>query len=304
MNYIDLHCDALTKEGVACVTAENLRAGGCALQCFAAFVDGTRGEGYERAAVLCDKFDEMCKREGFRTAVRGSRGAFERGVAAMLTVEGGEAIGEDLERLDALFARGVKMMGLTWNRDNKLGTANGSRGGLTAFGRACVERMCGMGMIPDVAHGSDGLLLDVAKICREMGALFVASHAGAREVFFHPRNLADGGIRAVAESGGVVGLYFVAKFLAADGSAEGQRAAILAHARHILRVGGEDVLALGSDFDGAPVNAYVKSPADVPRLLSDLEGAFGARVAEKIALGNAKRALGDFGKDSLALRPR
>ena len=297
MNYIDLHCDALTKEGVACVTAENLRAGGCALQCFAAFVDGTKGEGYARAAALCDQFDAMCKSDAFRTSG-------EEGVRTMLTAEGGEAIGGDLGNLDALYARGVRMLGLTWNRDNALGAANGSGGGLTKFGRECVERMCGMGMIPDVAHGSDGLISDVAEICGKRGAPFVISHAGAREVFFHSRNLSDEGIRAVAESGGVVGLYFVAKFLAADGSAEGQRVAILAHARHIVRVGGEDVLAIGSDFDGAPANAYIRSPADMPKLLFDLERAFGARVAEKIAFGNAKRVLGDFGKDSLALRPR
>lgn len=284
-----MHCDALTKEGAACVTAENLRAGGCALQCFAAFVDGTRGEGYERAAALCDKFDELCRREGLTAVRRGSR--LQEG-NALLTVEGGEAIGGKLENLDALCARGVRMLGLTWNRDNALGTAHGGVGGLTKFGRECVEKMCEIGMIPDAAHGSDGLVSDVAEICGRRGAPFAISHAGAREVFFHSRNLSDEGIRAVAEGGGVVGLYFVAKFLSADGSAEGQRAALLAHARHIVKVGGENVLALGSDFDGAPANAYIKSPADVPKLIFDLERAFGARVAEKIAFGNAKRVLG------------
>ncbi len=289
MNYIDLHCDALTTEGVAVVCGESLKRGGCALQCFAAFVDGTKGEGYARATALCDQFDGMCDREGL-TAVRGASD-LAAGGRAMLTVEGGEAVEGSLEKLHALFARGVRMMGLTWNRDNALGAANGSPGGLTAFGRACVERMCGMKMLADVSHGSDGLVFDVAKICREKGAPFVASHAGAREVFPHPRNLTDGGIRAVAESGGVVGLYFVGKFLAETQSAEGQRAAIFAHARHIMKAGGEDVLALGSDFDGAAPNAYVASPADMPKLLFDLEKAFGARVAEKIAYKNALRTL-------------
>ncbi len=289
MKYIDLHCDALTKEGVAVVTAENLKKGGCALQCFAAFVDGTKGEGFARAFSLCGEFDKMCAREGLHAVRRASDLA--AGGGAMLTVEGGEAIGGSLENLASLYARGVRMMTLTWNCPNDLGAPNGKRGGLTAFGRACVERMCEMGMLADVSHGSDGLLLDAAGICRRKGAPLVASHSNARAVFPHSRNLADEGIRAVAESGGVVGLCFVEKFLSADGSAEGQRAALLAHARHIVKVGGEEVLALGSDFDGTSANGYIKSPADMPKLLFDLERTFGGRVAEKIAYGNARRVM-------------
>ena len=291
MKYIDLHADALTKEGVRSVTKESLSAGNCLLQCFAAFVDGTKGEGFARAISLCDTFDEMCLKNSFNP-VRGGAEIDSERINALLTVEGGEAVGDDLENLAVLYERGVRMMTLTWNQSNKIGAANGTAGGLTPFGRDCVERMCDMGMLVDVSHGSDGLLSDVAVVCKRKGAPFVASHSNARAVFFHSRNLTDRGIRAVAESGGVVGLCFVEKFLAADGSAERQRAAILAHARHIVNVGGEDVLALGSDFDGALENPYVKSPADLPKLLFDLEKTFGARVAEKIACKNALRVLG------------
>ncbi len=296
MNYIDLHCDALTAEGVVSVTAESLRAGGCILQCFAAFVNGGKGEGYERAAELCDRFDAMCAREGFSATPHAG------GVCAVLTAEGGEAIGGDLEKLGALSARGVKMLGLTWNYPNGIGgcaapalrSPRETSYGLTPFGRECVARMCELNMLPDVSHGSDALVRDVAAVCKGKGMPFLASHSDARAVFFHPRNLTDEGIRLVAESGGVVGLNFYDGFLSADKTPEGQKTALLAHARHIVARGGEDVLALGTDFDGAPANPYIANPSAMPRFLSDLEREFGTRIAEKIAFGNAMRVLGVF----------
>lgn len=90
-------------------------------------------------------------------------------------------------------------------------------------------------------------------------------------------------------AGGIVGLNFCAAFLGGKRSAEGQRRAILAHAAHIIAVGGEDVLAIGSDFDGIPANAYMKNAARMPSLIEELAAAFGSRVAKKIARTNALR---------------
>ena len=142
-------------------------------------------------------------------------------------------------------------------------------------------------MIVDVSHGSDALVRDVKEVLHDTP--FVASHSDAASVFDCPRNLRDEEIRTIAESGGVIGLNFCADFLSEDKSKEGQRAAALAHAKAILNAGGEDVLALGSDFDGIPENAFLRSPADVPQLLADFEKAFGARVTEKIAKDNFLR---------------
>lgn len=161
--------------------------------------------------------------------------------------------------------------------------------GLTSFGRAAVERMAELGMLVDVSHGSDALLFDVAATLKRTHTPFVASHSGARAVFPHPRNLSDEGIRAVAESGGVIGLCFVPAFLTDDGTAAGNREAILAHARHIVRVGGEDALALGSDFDGAPENPYLQDAASLPRLYDDLCAIFSPHVAQNAFFSNALR---------------
>ena len=299
MKYIDLHCDALTNEGVLQVTSENLRRGGCLLQCFAAFVDVRKcspAGRFAQAVSLCEKFDAMCKREGYRP-VRKFSEIEEGSLNAMLTVDKGGAIEGSLEKLEALFLRGVRMMTLTWNFENEIGAPNANafgaptqtQTGLTAFGKTAVERMKELGMLADVSHGSDRLVRDVAKIMKHTP--FVASHSNAREVFPHPRNLGDGEIRRIADSGGVIGLNFFDGFLSAEKSAAGQKAALIAHAEHLIKVGGENVLALGSDFDGIPENPYLKNPACMPRFIEALQKKFGTRIAEKICRTNALRVL-------------
>ena len=290
MKYIDLHTDALTKEGVRSVTKETLARGGCALECFACFTP--RGD-LGKTLKLCDKFQKMCLDEGFRQVKRGGNLAGE-GMLAMLTVEGGEAVGGDLGNLRFLHEKGVRMLTLVWNFDNDLGTSHTTserERGLTPFGRAAVELMGELGMIADISHGSDALFFDVAAWSKRTGIPFVASHSNARACREHTRNLSDGEIRTLADCGGVMGLNFYDKFLAADRSCEGQKAAMIAHMTHILKVGGEDVLAFGSDFDGCPQNAYIKTAADMPRLLFEMEKVFPHRVVEKVAYGNAARVI-------------
>ena len=312
MKYCDLHCDALTKtEGAFQVTGDLLRTGGCALQCFAAFLPETEGR-FRRALQLCEKFGAMCEREGYLPAVSASD-LREGNVCAMLTVEGGGAVEGELGKLEELYRRGVRLMTLTWNFPNEIGfpafpdyrglslghgTAKERETvrGLTGFGRQCVERMGELGMIVDVSHGSDALFFDVAAWSRRRGIPFVASHSAADAVHCCARNLTDAQIRTLADCGGVVGLCFCAAFLSDDAGAAAQRKALLAHARHILRIGGEDVLALGSDFDGIPQNAYMQNAAMTPALLSEFAAAFGERTAEKIAFANFERVFAEVGR--------
>ena len=296
-----MHCDALTSEGVLQVTGKALQAGGCMLQCFAAFAGNG---GYGRFCSLADAFYAMCLREGFRPVVC-AKDLADGAVHAMLTVEG-DALEGELSRVDALYARGVRMMGFVWNTPSSAGFPNfpdyagflaghvppslrERNRGLTPFGADVLARMGELGMIADVSHGSDRLFREVAAA----GHPFVASHSNAASVCAWARNLADEQIAAVARCGGVVGLNFCADFLGGGAKGTEQREAILAHARAIVRAGGEDVLAVGSDFDGAPPNPYVRGPGDMPRLFDDFSRAFGARIAEKIARGNFLRVFAE-----------
>ena len=149
--------------------------------------------------------------------------------------------------------------------------------------------MAQLGIIPDVSHGSDALFWEIAQKKRP----FVASHSNAASVQNWARNLTDEQIAAVADCGGVVGLNFCVDFLSDDGSAAGQRTAILAHVRAILNAGGEDVLAVGSDFDGIPENAYLPDPSCMPSFFETLADEFGVRIAEKAARDNFLRVLRD-----------
>lgn len=123
-------------------------------------------------------------------------------------------------------------------------------GGLTERGREFVAEMENLGMIPDVSHLSDRGFYDVLETATKP---FVASHSNARAVCPHVRNMTDDMIRRLARKGGVMGLNFCADFL--EEAPLGRKnsvtlEAVVRHARHIVSVGGMEVLGLGSDFDG------------------------------------------------------
>ena len=132
-----------------------------------------------------------------------------------------------------------------------------------------------MMQVKDIEVPDGKTLIDIVpdKITLENGTAFLATHSNAASVCGWARNLTDGQIRQVADCGGVVGLNFCADFVGSDHSSEGQRRGLLAHAKAIVAAGGEDVLAIGSDFDGIPPNQFLPSPASMPRFLEDLAGA-------------------------------
>lgn len=185
-------------------------------------------------------------------------------IAAILTVEGGQVIGEDLTLLSALYCAGVRAMTLTWNFDNAIGggvlgsfcsreeaerrfrtgKGLGSRG-LTPFGREVVREMNRLGMMVDVSHGSPALVEEVAACSSRP---FLASHSNAMAVCPHPRNLTDAQFLKLVECGGMVGVSFVPSFLSKKDSATIND--VIRHIEHFLSLGGENCIGLGSDFDG------------------------------------------------------
>lgn len=206
-------------------------------------------------------------------------------MSAILTTEEGEIIRGDLSRLDALYDFGVRMMTITWNYDNSLGHPNRppqgvaedfrnfyrfqpeSGRGLTPFGKEAVARMEELGILPDVSHLSDDGFFDVADIVR---GPFVASHSNARALCGCARNLTDEMIRTIGEHGGVIGLNYCPSFVMEaddEGKCFTSCEALLHHARHIMNVGGREVIALGSDFDGIPrKNLEMENASQVQKL--------------------------------------
>ena len=218
---------------------------------------------------------------------RGNRYAF-------LCVEGMEALGPEVERdIDRLAARGLRLGMLTWNEENPLaaGAAQDPSKGLTALGRRALRRMEDRGIIVDVSHLNDGGFRDVIRLAR---GPVVASHSNCRRLCPHPRNLTDDQLRAIRDSGGVVGLNVHHKFVHAD-PARRTAETLALHAAHMAEVMGIEHVACGFDFcefmgpgnDGA---AGLADCGEIPHLFQALERlGMSAAERESIARNNFLR---------------
>jgi microsomal dipeptidase-like Zn-dependent dipeptidase len=181
------------------------------------------------------------------------RAAGSHVIAAFLGTEGAQPLEGNLENLDALYAAGFRMMAPTHFTDTAIGgaAAGVGRGGLTPLGREWVKRMESRGMIIDLAHASAATLHDVTSLASRP---IIVSHTGVKGVCDNNRNLDDDQLRAVAATGGVIGIGFW------DVATCGQDAKSIARAiRYTANVVGAEHVALGSDFDGAVTEPFDSS---------------------------------------------
>ena len=216
-------------------------------------------------------------------------------LSAVLTMEDGRAVDGKLENLRAFYDMGVRALSLTWNYENCFGAPNSqdpaimSRG-LTPFGKSAVRYMQELGMLVDVSHLSDGGFYDVAAICEKP---FVATHSNARALSPHPRNMTDDMIRVLADHGGVMGLNFGPEFLNED--LKDTRSTVermVAMAKHEKNVGGIDVVAIGTDFDGIGGELEIGSCDKMDLLVQGLSrGGFTDDEIEKIFWRNTYRVM-------------
>ncbi|MCR5753772.1 MAG: dipeptidase [Acetatifactor sp.] len=235
-------------------------------------------------------------------------------ISALLTVEEGAVCKGKIDKLDKLYQMGVRMLTLTWNFPNELGYPNLNMAGaqpteknfseifftpdvthgLTEKGIEFVQEMERLGMIPDVSHLSDAGFYDVLTHTKKP---FVASHSNARAVCGCVRNMTDDMIRKLSERGGCMGLNFCADFLREVPFGEknsGSIEDVVAHAKHIAKVGGVEVLGLGSDFDGIDTNEGLPGVQSMGRLWEALhDGGFKASEVDKIFSENVLRVYRD-----------
>ena len=216
-------------------------------------------------------------------------------LSGMLTIEEGAVLKGNPYVVRSLYQLGVRMLTLTWNFENEIGYPNtivkakdydpSRHYGLKPEGIEIVREMNRVGMIVDVSHLGDDGFWDVVKYC---DGPFVASHSNARAVCNHTRNMTDEMIRALADKGGVMGLNFCGDFLNPNGKSRVED--MVRHARHILNVGGSDILGLGTDYDGIDGDLELDH-CDKMQLLAqemDRQG-FGMEQIEKIFHGNVLR---------------
>ncbi len=202
------------------------RKGGVDIQIFSIFCDDHYGKGsaYAYANREIDSLYAMAGRHPDQMMIVTSPSELAQAVklkklGAMLGVEGGHMIEDDLGKLDSFYLRGVRYMTLTWNNstswassawDEKLKSFIVTPYGLTAFGIRVVKRMNELGMMIDVSHIGEATLRDaIAATSKPV----LASHSSVYALCPVPRNLKDDQIRAIAKNGGVIQVNFYSGFL-------------------------------------------------------------------------------------------
>lgn len=265
------------------------RAGYAWCQCFAAFIPDDIGvEGGYRVFDTVRRYfaGQLAQHAALVEQVRDARdirSIVDAGrCAAVFTVEGGSFIGEDTDRIHEAADAGVKMLTLTWNDKNAIASGNKTGDGLSRFGREAVRALEQRRVAVDVSHLNDRSFWDVLDAAQRPVA---ASHSNARAVCGHPRNLTDDQFRAIAERGGIVGLNFCQRFL--TDAPHATRDDVLRHVDHLLELGGERVLALGSDYDGCDVPAWLEPAEKIGDLHTLLSEQFGGQIADAVCFENA-----------------
>ena len=164
-------------------------------------------------------------------------------------------VSPDLDRLAQLKKDGVLTVQLTYNNGNLAGDGSlePRNGGLTKLGKATIERIEAEKLLLDLAHGGARTMAEAAAFAKRP---LVISHTGARALADHPRNTADETIKAVADKGGVVGVYIM-PFLTLDSHPKGSD--LLAHIEHVAKVAGEDHVGIGSDNGVLPLELTPES---------------------------------------------
>ncbi len=323
MKYIDMHCDSvmlavmMDKENpgnlydskFTMVDFKKMQQGDALAQCFAVFLPPL-GAAEQMGITLPDDdtyiaiarktiMDQVALYPDIIQMAYSAKDILANQAAgkmsAILTMEDGRAVNGSLEKLKAFHEMGFRAISLTWNAHNCFGAPNSAdpkvmMEGLTDFGREAVAYMQELGILVDVSHLSEGGFYDVADICKKP---FIATHSNSRALSPHQRNLTDEQIRTLAKAGGVTGLNFGPEFLNEDVTSKVSTAALLAkHARHIADVGGVDVVAIGSDFDGIQGQLEISNAAKMPLLADALtKVGFTQSEIEKIFHKNVLRVM-------------
>lgn len=217
--------------------------------------------------------------------------------SAVLTIEDGRMVNGEIDKLSKLYESGVRAIALTWNCPNCFGSPNSCdpkimNKGLTDFGRDAVREMNRLGIMVDVSHLSDGGFRDVYDVSEKP---FIASHSDCRALTSQPRNLTDEMIRMIAEKSGVIGVNLEETFCTPDGHDIDCRIEYLVeHVLHLLKVGGEDVIGIGSDYDGIENAGELHDPTYMYKLFDALRknGMTSVQIA-KMESGNVLRVMRD-----------
>lgn len=181
----------------------------------------------------------------------------EKKIGIILTIENGSAISGDIKNIEKLYEKGIRVMSVTWNEDNRLGCGALTKNdkGLTKLGEEYIRKLEEKSIIIDVSHSSEKTFWDITKCTSRT---IVATHSCAYTICNHPRNLKDEQIIEIANRKGIIGICFASHFLNQSGKSDSDD--IINHIKYIKDLVGIDYIGLGSDFDGVD---FDNMPSDI-----------------------------------------
>ncbi|MEK4138151.1 dipeptidase [Kurthia sp. FSL E2-0154] len=301
MEIIDLHCDVLYTLSQAEapisfknnekleVTLEQLKKTNTKLQVFAIFIDDTLNENQRYLEAIrqveifhqeiITPYEEMVHITDWKQLQQ----LQPNQIGAVLSLEGCDAIGSDLRKLQTFIDAGILLCGLTWNHENAVayGAEENPAMGIKPFGREVIALLNAHHIIIDVSHLNEQGFWDTLQEAKYV----IASHSNARAIQDHPRNLYDQQLRAVAEKGGHVHCVFYPPFISNEASVTIDD--LVKHIKHLAKIITPSRVGLGSDFEG--IDLYVENltrTEEIPNLLQALEGIFTTEEIKGIAAEN------------------
>ena len=284
MIFSDAHCDTITlsmkknenifKNSYHIDIKRMMESGLNHLQFFSIFYDSMLVEDiYQSVNQAISYFKEQvniysnditlcCNYKDILTAFSDSK------ISSFLTIEGGEAIKDDLSLINYFYDQGVRSICLTWNHKNNIGSGVYSDfdENITPFGVDVIKRMNDLGMIVDVSHLSEKSFWDVISHSSQP---IIASHSNSKKICPHIRNLSNEQILGIKKTGGFIGINLYPCFLAIN--CEAGILDIIKHIEHIAGIAGEDILGMGCDFDGVDCLPHnINGIEDVNILIDEL----------------------------------
>jgi len=213
---------------------------------------------------------------------------------ALIGIENGFCVGEDIANLRYFYDLGARYMTITHIGYNQLGDSSDKRknmpdrkyGGLSEFGREVVREMNRLGMMVDVSHVSRETFYDIVEISR---APVIASHSGCRAVCDVPRNLDDNQLRALKQNGGTIQIVGYGGYLKTPGK-DATITDFVDHIDYAVVLIGIDHVGIGSDFDGGGGVPGFNDPSDCMNVTVELlRRGYSEEDIEKIWGGNLLR---------------
>ena len=252
---------------------------------------------YQRVLQMADTFKVQSERYSSMVAQARTFSEIQSVVSAgkfagIFGVEGGHSINDTLQYLINLYNLGARYLTITWNNSTSWAVsaadAQSTTKGLSDFGKQVITTMDSLGMLIDVSHTGIKTIEDILTVTKNP---IIASHSGCRALRNHTRNLTDDQIKAIAKSGGVIGVVFYTSFISSAAANKVTVDTVIAHIDYIKNLVGIDYIAIGADYDGgitAPVG--LENVSKMPNLtLALLKRGYSSADVKKILGGNFMR---------------